>query len=898
MEVYTLKNLKPQSWTKEGRSLYFLTIKNPKDLSQIVQNLFGEGLEELPEENDLYLFRSYLPGVSNPLSESLAKVLKIPSKDIRVDQALELKSPLTDKDLSFMQSSWREPAIETLKSYRISDYYKWLENLKTPERTEDSFDNLESPHSIGLEFSPEELAVLNEASLKNKRSWNRAEWELFAQSWSEHCKHKIFNAHIEVEENIKVNSIFKSYLRKPALDLANKNPQLFLSLFHDNAGVIRIFHFKNSKAEATSWALAAKMETHNSPSAISPYGGASTGIVGVHRDILGTGLGALPVTNWDVLCFESPKHKESRPSNALAPEIIRSGVIRGIQDGGNQSGIPTLQGSVVFDPGYAIKPLVYAGSLGILPVEMVQKKATAGDKLFLIGGATGADGLRGAVMSSRDIRGEDFSGSMVQVANPYTQRTLTDFLIDARNKGLISAVTDNGAGGMASSVGEMATLTGGAKIDLSNIRLKYEGLLQWEKLLSESQERMTLATHKPQELKALLQEWDVEFDELGELNNTGFFHVSSQGKDLVNISLELLHEQCPQLKLKSGWTFEKEKLELSRESKNSSPSTLEEIKNFFTTCHGASREEILRRFDHEVQGRSPRKAFAGLTQSTPQEGSLIEVPEAGAYVALGHGLAPREKDFALSVLKSFDESMKRYLLATGQLQYSALLDNFSWPDPLNNDRSLWKLQLANEILALITEKTKIPFISGKDSMKNNDTRFRVPETLVISTFGSALGPEHAPSGFLLKDGLKIFDFHPLEENFILASNNRAELMNKIDSTLEGLMSRYEAIQKWIQEKALWCAKDYSQHHPLKSLFEMSLGRELGIEFSLALEKILETKGSLGAFHLVFAPEHPAPAELILVGTSQKDFEFSFEDKSTDLSVWRDNYKTAGRALWQ
>jgi phosphoribosylformylglycinamidine synthase len=289
------------------------------------------------------------------------------------------------------------------------------------------------------------------------------------------------------------------------------------------------------------------METHNSPSAISPYGGASTGVVGVHRDILGTGLGAMPIANWDVLCFEEPGHRKLRPKGALDPEVVRLGVVKGVEDGGNQSGIPTVQGSVVFHPSYAVKPLVFAGCLGILPKDFVEKKAQVGDTLYCVGGAVGLDGLRGAVMSSRDIRKEDFVGSMVQVANAFVQRRMTDFLLEARDKNLLSCVTDNGAGGLASSVGEMARFTNGASIDLSHLRLKYQGLHGWERLVSESQERMTVATSQTQEFEELAKKWAIPLDKIGTLNESARFEVQFQSHKIVDIDLSFLHEACPQL---------------------------------------------------------------------------------------------------------------------------------------------------------------------------------------------------------------------------------------------------------------------------------------------------------------------------------------------------------------
>ncbi len=897
MKIYVTK--------ADAKTFAFISIKNEKDLDLDIQKIFQNSLLPLPQPTTKFLIRSYLAGVSNPVAESLARVLKIPSKDIRVDLALELTQELSPKEAQEREALWKEPAIERLESKTFEAYLLWLENLKIPQREDTSYLPTK-PEAIGLEFSSEELSVLKEAEEKQGRQWNRAEWELFAQTWSEHCKHKIFNAEIKhTKEGSSTSSLFKNKLRNPALKIADERKDLYLSLFHDNAGVLRIF---TPDQKASSWGIAAKMETHNSPSAISPYGGASTGIVGVHRDILGTGLGALPIANWDVLCFEEPQHTESRPEKALAPEIIRKGVLRGIQDGGNQSGIPTVQGSTIFDPSYAVKPLVFAGSLGICPTDFVNKKAKSGDKLFVIGGATGADGLRGAVMSSRDIRSEDFGGSIVQVANPYTQRCLTDFLIEARNKGLLTAVTDNGAGGLASSVGEMSTLTGGAVIDLSRLRLKFEGLLAWEKLLSESQERMTLATHDPEGLIKLLKEWRIEYDQLGELNTSGRFVVlhekGSTKEKLVDVSLEILHESCPQLKLSSHWTFEDEKKSYLKAKTLPQKYDLEKA---LSNPQALSREAISRRFDHEVQGRTLRKPFAGFTQETPQDGSLLEVMEASAYIALGHGLAPTEKDFYMSLLLSFDEALKKYILATGQLQYAGLLDNYSWPDPLQNDQSLWKLSTSGDLIEAITEISKIPFVSGKDSMKNNDSKHRILETLVISAFGSAKGPEYMPVGFITQEGSKIYTWKTVADSVINKAHSSESALELSKDIIKQLLRRYEIIQKWIQEKKIISAKDTSALCPMKSLFEMCLGRKKGIHFlnEHSHEELCTHSSTLGGFHLVFSQnfefEKEVPPEfqneIVEMGQTTSTFEVKFSNRTLSLESFRNSYLKGSDQLW-
>ena len=467
--------------------------------------------------------KEFIPGVTNPMVFSLTAALNTTDKQARVDQLIFADEELNADTLARLQNLWREPAIETLELKTFGQWHaRYVKPLPLPQRQDDSFQESTDPQQdFGLEFSEAELQLLSAEATKRGRPWNRAEWEVFAQTWSEHCIHKIFAAEVYTQDTLHTHtkSLFKEHIYKPTKEIMDREPERCLSVFVDNAGVLPL---KTYDRQDTDWAFCMKMETHNSPSAIAPYGGASTGIVGVHRDILGTGLGAMPVVNWDVLCFESPTHQQARPDNALDPDVLRHGVIRGIEDGGNQSGIPTTQGSVVFHPGYAVKPLVYAGAIGVMPKKWIAKKPQLGLTIYCLGGETGIDGLRGAVMSSRDLRSSDFSGSAVQVANAFVQRRLTDFLLQARDQGLIDDLTDNGAGGLSCSVGEMARATGGAKIDLSELRLKYAGILPWERLLSESQERMTLATSQPEKLEELARLWEVGFDKLGTLDDSGF----------------------------------------------------------------------------------------------------------------------------------------------------------------------------------------------------------------------------------------------------------------------------------------------------------------------------------------------------------------------------------------
>ena len=368
--------------------------------------------------------------------------------------------------------------------------------------------NYAPPATIDLEVSDEELMKLSEEGLlalnleemqtiqahyrkSDVRSARAAlglpenaptdvELECLAQTWSEHCKHKIFAAHIhhvdtETGEDTEIDSLFKTHIMKPTLEMKDEVDWL-LSVFHDNSGVI---------AWDDKWSMCMKAETHNSPSALDPYGGAMTGIVGVNRDILGTGLGARPIANTDVFCFGPPDWQGDLPENLFHPSRVLRGVHAGVRVGGNESGIPTVNGAIVFDDRYIGKPLVYCGTIGMMPRKLPDgreshvKNPGAGDRVYMVGGRVGSDGIHGATFSSLELT-EDSPSSAVQIGDPITQKKMLDMILEARDAGLIQVITDNGAGGLSSSVGEMAELTGGATIDLGAVPLKQLGLKSWE----------------------------------------------------------------------------------------------------------------------------------------------------------------------------------------------------------------------------------------------------------------------------------------------------------------------------------------------------------------------------------------------------------------------------------
>jgi phosphoribosylformylglycinamidine synthase len=569
------------------------------------------------------------------------------------------------------------------------------------------------------------------------------EIEVIAQTWSEHCKHKIFNASIEYEEDgrtSEVDSIFKTYIVGSTETIRKKKGKndFCLSVFKDNAGVIKFDKRYN---------LAFKVETHNTPSALDPYGGALTGIVGVNRDPFGTGKGAKLIFNTDVFCFASPDYRGEIPPRLLHPKRVLDGVREGVEHGGNKSGIPTINGSLVFDRGYLGKPLVFCGTCGIMPVKIQGeasyiKKARKGDMIVMVGGRIGKDGIHGATFSSEELS-EVSPTSAVQIGDPITQKRMTDFLLIARDRVLYTSITDCGAGGLSSSVGEMATDTDGCVIHLERAPLKYHGLSPWEILLSEAQERMTLAV-SPENIDSFLKlskKMNVESTVLGEFTDTGKFHAFYSGKTVAYLDMRFLHEGLPKMNLKAKW---------QRSIVDEGP--LPEPANYLDALCGVlgrwnvcSKEYVVRQYDHEVQGGSVVKPLTGKKNDGPSDAGIVR-PVLAHFngVVVSHGICPKYSRFDTyhMVACAIDEAIRNNIASGGSLKKMALLDNFCWSDPVASERNpegqykLAQLVRANRALYDYTTFFGTPCISGKDSMKNdytfNDIKISVPQTVLIS----------------------------------------------------------------------------------------------------------------------------------------------------------------------
>ncbi|MEA2096511.1 MAG: AIR synthase-related protein [Candidatus Cloacimonadota bacterium] len=583
------------------------------------------------------------------------------------------------------------------------------------------------------------------------------EMEVLAQTWSEHCKHKEFAASIkytnkETGEEETIDSLFKTYIRRSTEIIRERlieaGNNWLLKIFTDNAGVVKI-----DDKSVFVW----KVETHNSPSAIDPYGGAITGILGNNRDPLGTGIGGGKLLfNTNVLCFGPPNYDKELLPGQLHPKRIFEGVRHGIEDGGNKSGIPTVNGSIIFDDRYSGKPLVYCGTGGVMPYQFAGvnswlKPIDDGDLIIMAGGRVGKDGIHGATFSSAEID-EHSPQSAVQIGSPITQKLLGNYLQEAAELGLVKCSTDNGAGGLSSSVGELAEITGGAIVNLEKVPLKYSNLKPWEIFVSESQERMTLVVeeHNRKALFELAEDREVELSEIGKFTSTGFIDVRYDDKKVAYLDMKFLHEGVPKKYMEAEW----EKPELNEPEIPSNLDYNEILIKLMGSDNICSREDVIRQYDHEVKGKTIIKPLMGAEGKSPQDAAVMRLNfNSFEGIAISNGICPKFGDIDAYQMSAgaFDEAVRQILSVGGKLpdindntnRFWTVNDNFCVPDsaynPISNPDGklkLAKLVQMNKALFDMSTFYNIPMTSGKDSMKNDfksgEIKISVPPTILYS----------------------------------------------------------------------------------------------------------------------------------------------------------------------
>jgi phosphoribosylformylglycinamidine synthase len=739
------------------------------------------------------------------------------------------------------------------------------------------------------------------------------ELEVFAQTWSEHCKHKEFNALIEYEnketgEKKTINSLFKTYI-KGSTDIVKehleaKNNKWLVKVFSDNAGTVRATGDK-----LFVW----KVETHNSPSALDPYGGAITGILGVNRDIMGTGVGGAEfLFNTNVLCFGPPDYDKKLLKGQLHPRRIMEGVVAGIEDGGNKSGVPTVNGSVVFDERFAGKPLVFCGTGGLMPEKYNgrnawEKTIDPGDRILMAGGRVGKDGIHGATFSSVEIN-EKSPVSAVQIGSPITQKKLYDFMLVATRKGLIKSSTDNGAGGLSSSIGELAEIPNGAVVFLDKVPLKYSGLKPWEIFVSESQERMTLVV-EPGKVEALLQlakEMEVEVTDIGYFTGTGYLDVRYKDKIVNYLDLDFLHNGVPQKKMIAEW----KKPDL-KEPENLRVNDYNRVlSDLLSSLNIRSRENIIRRYDHEVKGKSIVKPLMGEQGKSPQDAAVMRIDhESYEGIAVSNGICPKYGDIDAYEMSAgaFDEAVRQIIAVGGELPntrendgiFWSVNDNFSVPDseyhPENNPdgkEKLAKLVQMNEALYDMATFFDIPMTSGKDSMKNDfkseGVKISVPPTIVYSMVAKIKDIRHTITSDFKAKGDLIYQVGKTYDE--LGASEFYKLFGELGANVPKVRKAeakdtYLKMMQANKEKLIESAHDISDGGMAVALAECLIGTDLGAEISV------DNLGDLSLQAKLFAESHSR--FIVSIKPENKErFEEIFGDKAIYLgTVTADNKLT-------
>ncbi|MFW5734570.1 MAG: AIR synthase-related protein [Oceanidesulfovibrio sp.] len=701
-----------------------------------------------------------------------------------------------------------------------------------------------------------------------------AEMECLAQTWSEHCKHKIFSAAIEYEDTEtgqrdRVDSLFKTYIIDSTRVIRERlgDRDFCLSVFKDNAGVFKFTDDHN---------LCIKVETHNSPSALDPYGGALTGIVGVNRDPMGTGIGANLVCNTDVFCFASPFHEGELPPRLLHPRRVLEGVREGVEHGGNKSGIPTINGSLVFDERYLGKPLVYCGTVGMMPAIIAgkpshEKAAKPGDAVVMVGGRIGKDGIHGATFSSEELT-EESPATAVQIGDPITQRKVYDLLMRARDAGLYNAITDNGAGGLSSSVGEMAEDPGGVRLDLARAPLKYDGLQPWEILLSEAQERMTLAV--PQDrlepFLGLAREMDVEATVLGEFTDTGYFHVTYGEKPVAYIAMEFLHEGVPQMELRARW--DKPQVEdaglAALADVGDQGDLLRRMLGRLDIC---SKEYIVRQYDHEVKGGSVVKPMTGAAADGPSDAGVMRpLLDRNEALVVAHGICPRYSDLDTywMMAGAIDEAVRNAVASGATIDHMVGVDNFCWCDPVQSEKTpdgeykLAQLVRANRALAHFCLAYGVPCVSGKDSMKNDymggGRKISIPPTVLFTVAGVIPDASKALTSDFKRPGDAIYLLGTTRPE-LGKSELAEELGLRFDSVPQvaavEARERYRAMFRAAQAGLVSGCHDLSDGGLGVAVAEMAIAGRLGATIDLGLVPRAGLHADMPAAALLYAESH-------------------------------------------
>ena len=616
-----------------------------------------------------------------------------------------------------------EPPSPHLKPYEL-DLAHWpIRNLD-----DDGLQKLSKDKDLFLSLV--EMRTIQEYYRRLEREPTDVELETLAQTWSEHCVHKTLKSAVDLTSNgeqVHFENLLKETVFKATQDL---DKDWCISVFADNAGVVE---FDDDSA------VCFKVETHNHPSALDPYGGAATGIGGVIRDPMGTGLGARPIANTDIFCFGEPdKSLDEVPKGVLHPRRVMRGVVAGVRDYGNRMGIPTVNGAIYFDDRYLANPLVYCGNVGLMDRAKAFKHPQSGDLVLVVGGRTGRDGIHGATFSSGEMthEHETIFSHAVQIGNAITEKKMLDVLVQANEAGLYDAITDCGAGGLSSAVGEMGAELG-AEVDLEKVPLKYTGLSYTEIWISEAQERMVVAV-KPENLEAIqgiFAAENVEATVIGRFTDDRKLRLRYDGVQVAELDMDFLHDGVPKYSRQAIWRPP----QVSEPNLAEKDSYNDDLLKVLSSYNVASKEWVIRQYDHEVQGSSVVKPLVGIANDGPSDAAVVQPKlDSSRGLAISCGMNPMYGDIDpyWMALAGIDEAIRNLICVGARPDRIALLDNFCWAK-CDDPEVLGTLVRAAQACYDGAMAFEAPFISGKDSLNNefvcqDGTVIRIPPTLLIS----------------------------------------------------------------------------------------------------------------------------------------------------------------------
>jgi phosphoribosylformylglycinamidine synthase len=774
---------------------------------------------------------AYRPGVMNPEAASLTKaaadlgIENLSAADSSTEYAFYGR--VTDADLQTITG--RLLVNETVQQVVAGKPETLLLGGEPGRTTVIPTGTMADPELMALSqdrlfLNLEEMRLIQAYFRNIGREPTDAEIEVLAQTWSEHCVHKTFKARILVDGLEKKPLLTR--LKEATAAVGRKD--LVISAFVDNSGVMVFYE---------GWALCGKVETHNAPSAIEPYGGAATGSGGVFRDVMGTGQGAKVIASTDMFCFAPPDTPEENvPAGCLHPHYLLRRVVAGVRDYGNRMGVPTNNGSVHFHADFRAKPSVIVGAYGVVPAGRALKgRPEPGDAAVVIGGRTGRDGIHGATFSSAAMtdRTITVNSQAVQIGHAIEEKRMADALLRARDEGLVRAITDCGAGGFASAVGEMGAETG-ALIHLDRAPLKYSGLAPWEILVSESQERMVAAVapaDAPRFLEICLRH-NVEATVLGEYTRTGRFEAYYNNEKVLDLEMEFLHHGLPQRVLSCIYAEEN-----IGEPQTSPPADWEGVAcRVLSHLNVCSKEPIVRVYDHGVQGTNALPPYGGVRGGGPNDAVLLTPLLGKPYAAvIAHGLNPvlNRIDAYWGSIWAATEAVGNAVAVGADPRDLALIDNFIWPVPEENFLAL--LDRAVDACADFSRALGMPFISGKDSLsstyKGGSEVVHIPPVLCVSAFGRLPDVQKTVSADFKGPGhtLVIVGDRVVEE---MGGSVYYELLGHLGKSLprvnlQKLPGVLRAVHRAIKGEAVLACHDISEGGLMTAVAEMCFGGGLG-----------------------------------------------------------------------